>query len=59
MTGIPVLCEPKTAAGSRTLAVPPHLLGALADHLERFAPPRRLMHGRSRAWTVSRYDRRC
>ena len=40
MTGIPVLGEPKTAAGSRTLAVPGHVRGALADHLDRFVAAR-------------------
>jgi hypothetical protein len=34
--------DPKTAAGKRTVAVPPHLLPVLRVHLEEYAGPVRL-----------------
>ena len=33
-----VVGDPKSAAGRRTVHIPPHLLPALAEHLERFTP---------------------
>lgn len=35
----PVVGTPKSEAGVRDVAIPPHLLAMLADHLERFAVP--------------------
>jgi integrase len=35
----PVLGDPKTEAGRRTLAVPANVVGALTDHLARFVDP--------------------
>jgi integrase len=37
MGGAPILGPPKTEASTRTLSVPPNVLPALKDHLERFA----------------------
>lgn len=36
-----IVGTPKSAAGARTVAIPPHLLPALVDHLERFTPARK------------------
>lgn len=38
-SGAPVLGPPKTAAGVRTLSVPPNVLPALEDHLSRLVGP--------------------
>jgi len=37
--GVPVLGPPKTSAGRRTLAIPPHILPSLTEHLARFVGP--------------------
>ena len=36
-----IVGTPKSGAGERTVHVPPHLVPALVDHLERFTPPRK------------------
>ncbi len=36
MSGRTIIKEPKTRAGRRTIAVPPHVVELLANHLERF-----------------------
>ncbi|MGV8965964.1 MAG: tyrosine-type recombinase/integrase [Cellulomonas sp.] len=36
LTGVPVVDTPKSEAGSRDVAVPPHLLPMLAEHLAKF-----------------------
>jgi integrase len=41
MKGQSLTKEPKTAAGRRTVAIPPFLLARIEDHLNRFAPPDR------------------
>lgn len=38
---------PKTDAGHRTVAIPPHVLPILTEHLDRYAGPDRLFIGRS------------
>jgi len=40
-TGAPLVKEPKTKAGKRDVAIPPHLLPALANHLTRHVLPGR------------------
>ena len=39
VNGSQVVDSPKSAAGTRTVAIPPTLLPVIADHLERFAQP--------------------
>ncbi|OIQ84048.1 putative prophage phiRv2 integrase [mine drainage metagenome] len=36
MTGVPVVDTPKTDAGTRDVAIPPHLTAALKDHLHTY-----------------------
>jgi len=38
MSGRTIVKEPKTRAGRRTIAVPPHVVDLLSEHLERFVP---------------------
>jgi integrase len=38
---------PKTDAGYRTVAIPPHVMPLLAEHMETFAGPERVFVGRS------------
>jgi len=60
--GVLVLGPPKTAAGRRTLTIPPHVLPALTEHLERFVgsePDAWLFAGTTprtldRAWSAAR-----
>ena len=39
MNGTPVVKGPKTAAGSRTIAIPPPIIGDIDNHLSRFVAP--------------------
>jgi len=39
MNGTPVVKGPKTAAGSRTIAIPPPIIGDIENHLKRFVSP--------------------
>ncbi len=39
--------EPKSDAGKRPVAIPPHVLPIVADHVERWARPELLFVGRS------------
>jgi integrase len=45
-TGAAFDAEPKTDAGKRTVAVPPHILPFLAEHMERWAGADRVFVGR-------------
>jgi integrase len=38
MSGRTIVKEPKTRAGRRTIAVPPHIVDLLSEHLGRFVP---------------------
>ena len=40
MNGESIIKAPKTSAGSRTVAVPKFMVGAIVEHLERFTPDR-------------------
>lgn len=35
----PVVGSPKSEAGIRDVAIPPHIVGAVADHIEKYAEP--------------------
>jgi hypothetical protein len=39
MSGKPMIGPPKTEAGVRTLTIPPNVVPAVVDHLERFVAP--------------------
>lgn len=39
--------DPKSEAGKRTVALPPHILPVLADHLDRWAGDERVFVGRT------------
>ena len=45
-TGAAFDADPKTDAGKRTVAVPPHVLSFLAEHMEQWAGPDRVFVGR-------------
>ena len=45
-TGVAFDAEPKTDAGKRSVAVPPHVLPVLAEHMATWAGPDRVFVGR-------------